>query len=207
MCQGPVLQQPDFGKKFYLQADTSLYGVGTVLSQEGKHLTPMLAKQQKPILHPIAYYLATFTQTKRNYDIYERELLAMMKALAHWRQYLGWTKEPFVIMTDHANLQYWKSPKNLNWRTAQWQANLQEYGYEIQHIPGKENIPPDTLSHPPGVDQGKNDNQQQIVIPPEKYKATTITSEQPMTTEMKRAIMLLVHNHPAAGHPGQDETI
>ena len=207
MCQGPVLQQPDFGKKFYLQADASLYGVGAVLSQEGKHLTPSLAKQQKPILHPIAYYSATFTQTERNYDIYERELLAVMKALAHWRQYLGWTKEPFVIMTDHANLQYWKSPKNLNRRTARWQADLQEYDYEIRHIPGKENIPPDALSRPPGVDQGKDDNQQQIVIPPEKYKVATITREQPMTTEMKRAIMLLVHNHPVAGHPGRDETI
>ena len=85
--------------------------------------------------------------------------------------------------------------------------DLQEYDYEIQHIPGKENIPPDALSHPPGVNQGKNDNQQQIVIPPEKYNAATITSEQPMTTEMKRAIMLLIHDHPAAGHPGRDETI
>ena len=207
MCQGPVLQQPDFGKKFYLQADASLYGVGAVLSQEGKHLTPTLAKQHKPILHPIAYYSATFTQTERNYDIYERELLAVMKALAHWRQYLGWTKEPFVIMTDHANLQYWKSPKNLNRRTARWQADLQEYDYEIRHIPSKENVPPDALSRPPGVDQGKNDNLQQIVIPPEKYKAATITPEQPMTTEIKRAIMLLVHDHPAAGHPGRDETI
>ena len=136
MCCGPVLQQPDFGKKFYLQADASLYGVGAILLQEGKHLTPSLAKQQKPILHPIAYYSATFTQTKRNYDIYERELLAMMKALAHWRQYLGWMKEPFIIMTDHMNLQYWKSPKNLNRRTARWQADLQEYDYKIRHIPG-----------------------------------------------------------------------
>ena len=194
ICTGPVLQQPDFGKRFYLQADASLYSVGAVLSQEGKHLTPTLAKQHKPILHPIAYYSATFTQTERNYDIYERELLAMMKALAHWRQYLGWTKEPFVIMTDHANLQYWKSPKNLNRLTARWQADLQEYDYKIRHIPGRENIPPDALSRPPGVDQGKNDNQQQIVIPPEKYKAATITPEQPMTTEMKRAIMRLAHD-------------
>ena len=85
--------------------------------------------------------------------------------------------------------------------------DLQEYDYEIRHIPGKENIPPDALSRPPGVDQGKNDNQQQIVIPPEKYKAAAITFKQPMTTEMKRAIMLLVHDHPAAGHPGQDEMI
>ena len=127
MCSGPVLQQLDFGKRFYLQADASLYSMGAVLSQEGKYLTPTLAKQHKPILHPIAYYSTTFTQTERNYDIYERELLAMMKALAHWRQYLGWTKEPFVIMTDHANLQYWKSPKNLNRWTTQWQADLQEY--------------------------------------------------------------------------------
>ena len=106
MCTGPVLRQPNFNKQFYLQADASLYSVGTGLSQEGNHITPTLAKQHKTILHPIAYYSATFTQIERNYDIYERELLAVMKALTHWRQYLGWTKEPFIIMMDHANLQY-----------------------------------------------------------------------------------------------------
>ena len=167
----------------------------------------MLAKQHKTILHLIAYYSATFTQTEWNYDINERELLAVMKALAHWRQYLGWTKEPFIIMMDHANLQYWKSPKNLNRRTACWQADLQEYNYEIRHISGKDNIPPDTLSWPPGVDQGKNDNQAQTVIPPEKFKISTVTPNDPITVEMKRAIMLHIHDHPVAGHPGCDETI
>ncbi len=52
------------------------------------------------------YYSAMFLPAERNYDIYERELLAMMKALAHWRHYLEWTKYPFIILTDHANLQY-----------------------------------------------------------------------------------------------------
>ena len=85
MCIGPVLYQPDFNKRFYLQANTSLYGVGAVFSQEGNHITPTLAKQHKIILHLIAYYSAIFTQTERNYDIYERELLAVMKALTHWR--------------------------------------------------------------------------------------------------------------------------
>jgi hypothetical protein len=88
--------------------------VGAVLSQEGGNITPSLLKRTKPTLHPVAYYSATFTPTERNYDIYERELLAVMKSLAHWRPYLGWTKEPFIIITDHANLQYWKSPQNLN---------------------------------------------------------------------------------------------
>ena len=181
--------------------------MGAVLLQEGIHITPTLAKQHKTILHPIAYYSATFTQTKRNYDIYERELLVVMKALAHWRQYLGWTKEPFVIMTDHANLQYWKSQKNLNKKTACWQADLQEYDYEIWHIPGKDNVPSDALSQPPRVNQGKNDNQAQIVIPPGKFKISAITPNNPITTEMKRAIMIHVHNHPIAGHPRWDETI
>ena len=169
MCSAPVLKQPNFARKFYLQTDTSAYGIGAVLSQEGELETPSLTKCSKPTLHPIAYYLATFTPTERNYDIYERELLAVMKALAHWRQYLGWTKEPFTIMTDHANLQYWKSPKNLNQRTARWHADLQEYDFDILYIPGKTNTPPDALSRPPGADQGKEDNQNITMLPQEKF--------------------------------------
>ena len=119
MCLQPVLKQLNFNKKFFLQTDTSKYGIGAILSQEGES-TPTFdpSKQLKPKLHPIMYYSATFIPAKQNYDIYERELLAMMKSLTHWRQYLGWTKEPFTILTDHANLQYWKSPRNLNRQTA-----------------------------------------------------------------------------------------
>ena len=83
MCQAPVLCQPDFYKKFYLQTDASAYGMGAILSQEGDTTTPSLAKFKKPVTHPVAFFLATFTPTERNYDIYERELLAVMKALAH----------------------------------------------------------------------------------------------------------------------------
>ena len=68
MCKAPVLRQPDFQKKFYLQTDASAYGVGAVLSQEGD-TTPSLAKFKKPVTHPVTFFLATFTPTKRNYDI------------------------------------------------------------------------------------------------------------------------------------------
>jgi hypothetical protein len=83
MCSSPVLTQPDFERRFFLQADASAYGMGAVLSQEGK-TSPTLAKHAKPVTHPITYYSATFTPTEQNYDIYERELLAIMKSLAHW---------------------------------------------------------------------------------------------------------------------------
>ena len=77
MCQQPVLIQPDFQKCFYLQVHASAYGLGAVLLQEGTS-SPTLAKCSKPVLHPIAYYSATFTPTECNYDIYEWELLAVM---------------------------------------------------------------------------------------------------------------------------------
>jgi hypothetical protein len=104
-------------QQMFLPSDqhVSAYSLGAVLSQEGGPTdTIQPDNKQKPKLHPIAYYSATFTLTEQNYDIYERELLAIMKSLAHWQPYLGWMKTPFLILTDHANLQYWKSPKNLN---------------------------------------------------------------------------------------------
>jgi hypothetical protein len=113
MCCSPVLTQPDFEEKFYLQTDALAYSMGAILSQKGK-TSQTLCKCSKPMTHLIAYYSATFTPTEQNYDIYKQELLAIIKSLAHWRPYLEWTKEPFTILTDHTNLQYWKAPRNLN---------------------------------------------------------------------------------------------
>jgi RNase H-like domain found in reverse transcriptase len=203
MCSSPVLTQPNFEKRFYLQMDTSAYGVGAILSQEGEKPSPSLEKQTKPMTHPVAYYSATFTPTERNYDIYEWELLAIMKLLAHWRPYLGWTKEPFTILTDHANLQYWKSPKDLNRRTARWHADLQEYDFEIKHVLGKTNIPTNALSRPPEHDQGQQDNKGITILPLSKFinhvQAAPTTEEK---EEQRRRIMILTHDHPMAGHPG-----
>jgi RNase H-like domain found in reverse transcriptase/Reverse transcriptase (RNA-dependent DNA polymerase)/Zinc knuckle len=119
MCQQPVLKQPDFTKPFAVFTDASAYGVGAILSQEGGPNTQNRTKH-----HPIAYYSATFTETERNYNVYDRELLAIMKVIIHWRPYLIWTKEPFKIFTDHANLLHWKSPRKLNRRTARWHGEL-----------------------------------------------------------------------------------
>jgi reverse transcriptase-like protein len=88
MCCRPVLIQPNFNKCFYLQTNASAYGVGTILLQaagpDPDTINNLPPKNSKPKLHLVAYYSATFTPTERNYDIYERELLAVMKSLAHW---------------------------------------------------------------------------------------------------------------------------
>ena len=142
-----------------------------------------------------------------------------MKALSHWRQYLGWKKYSFVILTDHANLQYWKSPKSISRRVARWHVDLQEYDFVIKHIPGKTNTTADALSRPPGADTGETDNKEVTVLKTEIFiKATdtaipatdTATSEifikatdtATPSEEQKRITMQLVHDHPTAGHPG-----
>jgi len=55
---------------------------------------------------------------ERNYKIYDKELLAIVEALAKWRQYLLDVIEPFKIWMDHKNLKYFREPYKLNERQA-----------------------------------------------------------------------------------------
>jgi RNase H-like domain found in reverse transcriptase len=129
MISKPILHQPDFDKTFYLQTDASKYGVGAILSQDKGDQPTSLCK-----CHPVVYYLATFTPTEQNYDAYNLEFLGVIKAIDHWRPYLIWTKDPFVIETDHKNLTYWKSPQKLIGRMARWHEKLQDYNFHIIHV-------------------------------------------------------------------------
>ena len=211
MCSSLVLTQWDFNKQFILQVNALAYGMGTILSQEGDHQTPTLAQCTKPALYPIAYYSATFTATEQNYNIYKWELLAIMKALAHWWPYSGWTKVPFIIQTDHANLQYWKALRNLNQWTAWWHANLQEYDYQLEYIPSKTNTVADALSRPANTDQGQEDNKNITVLAHQQICTihTTLRGQTivPNVKELKRAIVSKADDTPTARHPGQDETL
>jgi RNase H-like domain found in reverse transcriptase len=189
MINKPVLRQPNFTKQFFLLTDTSAYGMGAILSQEGGSLTPNTT--QKPKLHPVAYYSATFTETEHNYDIYERELLAIIKAISHWRPYLIWTKEPFTILTDHANLLHWKSPRKLNRHTAHWHGELQDYNFKLQHVPGKLHTAADALSRPPNTNEGKDDNQQMTMIP----EAAFIRLAGPNSDGSIEHMITIIQNH------------
>ena len=141
----------------------------TILLQEGE-INPQ--KPSKPCLHSIAYYSATFTPTKRNYDIYERELLAVIKVLQNWRPHLTWTPHPFTLITDHANLTFWKHPWKVNRCITQWFAELQDYWFEIKHVPGKTHTAADFLSRPFVDNKGEQDNEDVVVLLPELFVKT-----------------------------------
>ena len=91
--------------------------------------------------------------TQRNYEIYNKELLAIMLALEEFRRYLIDDKHIFEIWTDHANLQYFKKPQNLNRQQARWLTKIQEFHFTLHHIPGKSNSKADLLFRRAGFDQ------------------------------------------------------
>ena len=94
IMERPVLAIPVDDGPYWVEADSSDFALGAVLSQ-----------QQSDKWHPIAYLSKSLTEAERNYDIYDKELLAIMTALAKWRHYLLTGKE-FEIWTDHQNLCY-----------------------------------------------------------------------------------------------------
>ena len=64
--------------------------------------------------HPVAYRSRTLSETEMNYEIHDKELMAVMDSLADWRQYLLGARCTFEIWTDHQNLQYFRKPQKLN---------------------------------------------------------------------------------------------
>jgi hypothetical protein len=130
-----VLVLPRDEGKFKVETDASNFGIGAILSQ-----------QQNGFWHPIAFMSKTLTKAERNYEIYDKELLTIIKALRTWRQYLLNAKKQFEICTDHKNLKYFQEPQKLNAQQARWYLMLQEYNFLLRHIPGKDNTKADILS-------------------------------------------------------------
>ena len=101
--------------------------------------------------------------TERNYEIYNKELLAIIEALAKWQQYLLDAMKLFEIWTDHENLKYFREPHKLNKWQARWYLKLQDYDFVLQHIPGKTNTKADILSRKDQVDTKNNNKNVQIL--------------------------------------------
>ena len=94
----PILLQPDLTTPFHLECDASKFACGAVLSQQG----------EDRIWHPVAFMSKSFIEAERNYDIYDRELLAIIRALEEWWHYLEGSPHPVEILSDHKNLEVFR---------------------------------------------------------------------------------------------------
>jgi len=75
-------------------------------------------------IHPIAFHSQTFSAPELNYDVHDKELLAIFEAFKIWRHYLEGSASPIDVVTDHKNLKYFSTTKVLTCRQARWSKYL-----------------------------------------------------------------------------------
>jgi len=103
---------------------------------------------------------------QRNYDVANRELLAIITALETWRHYLQGSPHTVMILSNHKNLTYFKSPQKLNRRQVRWSLTLSLYDLNLVHIPGKRMVQSDALSWwPDHVPEKDMDNKDITMLP------------------------------------------
>ena len=136
----PVLAHFDFEKECILETDSSDNVSAGVLSQYG----------DDGLLHPVAFFSRKHSPQEINYEIYDKELLAIIKSFEEWRPMLEGAGLPVKILTDHRNLQYFMSTKQLSRRQARWSEFLSRFNFVIHYRPGKLGAKPDALTRRSG---------------------------------------------------------
>jgi len=159
LTTAPVLLLPDYGKPFTLITDASDYATGAILEQEDA-----LGRS-----HPVAYFSKSLQPAEQNYEIYDKELLAIVHLLKHFHHYLQGNKHQTKIFSDHMNLQYFTIKQTLTHRQSYWSLFLATFNYVIIPKPGKLNKA-DALSRCPDYKEGiASKNAEQVLLTPEKF--------------------------------------
>jgi RNase H-like domain found in reverse transcriptase/Integrase zinc binding domain len=123
----------------------------------------------------IGFHSKTFSDTERNYNIHDRELLAVVHGLEAWRHLLADSALPITILTDHKNLKYYRKPQCINRRVARYIPRLADYNYTLLHFPGTANKA-DPLSQQPNFHDGSDDNTDTLVLLPSLFINTLTLS-------------------------------
>jgi len=154
----PVLAAPNLDKEFRVEADASNYATGGVLSM----------KCSDNRWRPVAFISKSLSDTERNYEIHNKEMLAIVRCLEVWRHFLEGAVVKFEIWTDHKNLEYFMKAQKLNRRQAQWALYLSRFNFMLKHVLGSKMGKADSLSRRPDWKVGvKKDNEDETLVKPE----------------------------------------
>uniref|UniRef100_A0A4W5R1Y1 Gypsy retrotransposon integrase-like protein 1 n=1 Tax=Hucho hucho TaxID=62062 RepID=A0A4W5R1Y1_9TELE len=213
----PMLAHPDPSLAFIVEVDASEAGIGDVLSQR---------PGTTPKLRPCAFFSKKLRSAERNYDVGDRELLAVVKALKAWRHWLEGAKHPFLIWTDQSNLEYIRAARRLNPRQARWAMFFTRFVFTRSYRPGSQNAKADELSR-------MNDTEERAIDPTPILPASCLVApvvweldtgiEQALRTEptptqcpagcryvpsaVRDSLICWAHTSPSSGHPGIGRTV
>ncbi|KAF7578900.1 PRP38-assoc domain containing protein [Pyrenophora tritici-repentis] len=158
-----VLAHFDPDLETWLETDASDFVTAAILSQ----------KDATGVLRPVAFLSHKMNPAECNYEIYDKELLAIVNAFEQWRFELSGTDDPIMVLSDHQALQTFMTTKRLNRRQARWAEFMAEFNFIIKYRPGKQGTKPDALTRRPGdlpesPDDIRRRHQLQVVIKPDQ---------------------------------------
>ena len=132
----PVLAALDIDKKMRMEVDASDYAMGGVLSMEC----------EEGLWRPVAFLSKSLNETERNYEIYDKEILAIIRGLEARRHLLEGARYKFEIWTDHKNLEYFMKVQKLNQQQARWALYLSRFDFTLKYVAGSKMEKADGLS-------------------------------------------------------------
>jgi len=154
----PVLAALDLDKEFRVEADASNYATRGVLSMKGSD----------KLWRPVAFISKSLSDTERNYEIHDKEILVVVRCLEAWRYFLEGAMMKFEIWTDHKNLEYFMKAQKLNRRQARWALYLLRFNFMLKHVPGSKMEKVDSLSRRLDWEVGvERDNEDETLVKPE----------------------------------------
>ena len=139
LSSSPVLRLPDADRPFVVATDASDGAIGAVLMQAASDGAP---------LQPVGFFSRALHSAERNYSVREKEALAIVAALQHWRHHLAGRKQ-FTVQTDHESLKHLETQRSRSPRVARWTELLADYTFVIQAVRGTANAAADALSRRP----------------------------------------------------------
>jgi len=82
-----LLVAPNLDKEFRVEVDASNFATGGVLS----------IKCEDNKWRPVAYISKLLNETERNYEIHNKEMLAVIRCLEAWRHFLEGSRSKFKV--------------------------------------------------------------------------------------------------------------
>jgi len=160
ITSAPVLISPDPTKPFCIEANSSDFATGTILSQ---------VSSEDEWWHLVAFFSKSLTPVERNYKIHNKEMLVIIQALQEWRHFVEGAEHKCKIWTDHKNLEYFMTAKQLNRRQARWSLYLSRFDFVLQHKPRKSMGKPNALSRRSDHGTGADNNSDIVLLTPKLF--------------------------------------
>lgn len=130
----------DLNREMIVETDASDYVSVGVCSQY----------DNDSLLHPVAFYSKKHSSAKCKYEVYDKDLLAIIRCFEEWSPHLESTGHCIQVLSNRRNLKYFVTTKLLNRCQPSWSEFLSRFDFKILYHPGKQRGKPDALTRKSG---------------------------------------------------------